>query len=100
MKDNDNTMLDPRRIEVMDEVMAEVLRRKTPAERWRSDSGSGDRLKRFCEGNWRRCIRNGMPSGLIGNWCGGCRMGDNLSRVAARRPIVKAGGEVYVDLTS
>ena len=25
--------LDPRRIEVMDEAMAEVLRRKTPAER-------------------------------------------------------------------
>ncbi|MDE3019898.1 MAG: hypothetical protein KGO52_16575 [Nitrospirota bacterium] len=36
-------MLDPRRIEVLDEAMAEVLRRKTPAERlaigfglWRS----------------------------------------------------------------
>lgn len=26
-------ILDPRRIEVMDEAMAEVLRRKTPAER-------------------------------------------------------------------
>ncbi|BFU93801.1 MAG: hypothetical protein NTNFB02_05230 [Nitrospira sp.] len=43
MKDNNHTMLDPRRIEVLDDAMAEVLRRKTPAERlaigfglWRS----------------------------------------------------------------
>lgn len=43
MKDKDNRPLDPRRIEVMDEAMAEILRRKTPAERlaigfglWRS----------------------------------------------------------------
>lgn len=32
------------------------------------------RPKRFCEGNWRRCIRNGTPSGLIEKWRGGCRM--------------------------
>jgi hypothetical protein len=43
VKDKDHTKLDPRRIEVMDEAMAEILRRKTPAERlaigfglWRS----------------------------------------------------------------
>lgn len=43
MRDKDNTILDPRRIEVIDEAMAEVLRRKTPAQRlaigfglWRS----------------------------------------------------------------
>jgi hypothetical protein len=43
VKDKDNRPLDPRRIEVMDEAMAEILRRKTPAERlaigfglWRS----------------------------------------------------------------
>lgn len=43
MKGKDTTRLDPRRIEVVDEAMAEILRRKTPAERlaigfglWRS----------------------------------------------------------------
>ncbi len=43
MRDKNDTMLDPVRIEVMDDTMAEILRRKTPAERlaigfglWRS----------------------------------------------------------------
>lgn len=43
MKGKENKALDPRRIEVMDDAMAEILRRKTPAERlaigfglWRS----------------------------------------------------------------
>lgn len=42
-KDRRERFMDPRRIEVMDDAMAEVLRRKTPAERlaigfglWRS----------------------------------------------------------------
>ena len=33
MKGKENKVLDPRRIEVMDDVMAEILRRKTPTER-------------------------------------------------------------------
>jgi hypothetical protein len=43
VKGKENKVLDPRRIEVMDDVMAEILRRKTPTERlaigfglWRS----------------------------------------------------------------
>ncbi|MDC8449426.1 MAG: hypothetical protein LV473_13840 [Nitrospira sp.] len=43
MKGKENKALDPVRIEVMDDTMAEILRRKTPAERlaigfglWRS----------------------------------------------------------------
>ena len=43
MKGKENKVLDQRRIEVLDDVMAEILRRKTPTERlaigfglWRS----------------------------------------------------------------
>ena len=45
---------DLRRIEVVDDAMAEILRRKTPANGSRSDSGCGDRHKGCYVANWRR----------------------------------------------
>lgn len=71
MKDTDTTRLDPRRIEVLDDVMAEVLCRKTPAERLAIGFGL-----------WRsaRKLLRGQLASLHPEWDG-----ERLEREVARR---------------
>ncbi|SRR5579884_142377 len=66
--------LDWRRIEIMDEAMAEVLRRKTPAERLQIGFGLWRSARKLLRGSWRRCIRSGIPNGLSAKSPGGSRM--------------------------
>ncbi len=51
------------RIEVIDDAMAEVLRRKTPAERLAIGFGLWRSAQKLLRVNWHRCIRSGIASG-------------------------------------